>query len=88
MYEVATISRLLKIVGLFCRIQYSAKETNNFKESTNRSHPIHRHSEENKETKRVGRREGVGRGEGTRTHPDYLLDHAVVKIHGPLLEKV
>jgi len=42
---VATISRLLKIIGLFCRIlslSYGtfAKETNNFKEPTNRSHPI------------------------------------------------
>jgi len=44
-YGVATISRLLKIVGLFCRISsllYGsfAKETYNFKEPTNRSHPI------------------------------------------------
>jgi len=44
-YGVATISRLLKIVGLFCRIwsllQGSfAKETYNFKEPTDRSHPI------------------------------------------------
>jgi len=44
-YGVATISRLLKIKGLFCRIpsllQGSfAKETYNFKEPTNRSHPI------------------------------------------------
>jgi len=43
-YGVATISRLLKIIGLVCRIwsvsQCSfAKETYNFKESTNRSHP-------------------------------------------------
>jgi len=42
---VATISRLLKIVGLFCRIQSLlqgsfAKETYNFKEPTSRSHPI------------------------------------------------
>ena len=44
-YGVATISRLLKIIGLFCRIwsllQGSfAKETHDFKEPTNRSHPI------------------------------------------------
>jgi len=44
-YGVATISRLLKITGLFCRIQTLlqgsfAKETDNFKEPTNRSHPI------------------------------------------------
>jgi len=44
-YGVATISRLLKIIGLFCRIQSllwgsSAKETCNFKEPTNRSLPI------------------------------------------------
>ena len=39
------ISRLLKIVGLFCRISSLlcssfAKETYNFKEPTNRRHPI------------------------------------------------
>ena len=44
-YGVATINRLLKIIGLFCRI-YSllqgsfAKETYTFKEHTNHSHPI------------------------------------------------
>jgi len=42
---VATISRLLKIIGLFYKraLQkrlYSAKETYNFEEPTNRSHPI------------------------------------------------
>ena len=42
---VATISRLLKIIGLFCRrsslLQGSfGKETYNFKEPSNRSHPI------------------------------------------------
>ena len=41
----ATISRLLQIIGLFCKRalekrQYSAKETYNFKEPTNRSHPL------------------------------------------------
>jgi len=45
-YGVATISRLLKIIGLFCRISSLcngsfAKEICNFKEPTNRSHPIH-----------------------------------------------
>ena len=44
-YGVATTSRLLKTVGLFCRISSLlqgsfAKETYNFKEPTNRSHPI------------------------------------------------
>jgi len=44
-YGLATISRLLKIVGLFCRISSLlwgsfAKETYNFKEPTNRSHLI------------------------------------------------
>ena len=44
-YGVATISRLLKIIGLFCRIQSLlwgsfAKETYNLKEPTNRSHSI------------------------------------------------
>jgi len=44
-YGVATISRLLRITGLFCKraLQkrlYSAKETDNFKEPTNCSHPI------------------------------------------------
>jgi len=46
-YEVATISRPLKIISLFCRISLYgtlalAKDTCNFKESTNRSHPIGR----------------------------------------------
>ena len=44
-YGVATMSRLLKIIGLFCRIWpllYGsfAKETYNLKELTNRSHPM------------------------------------------------
>jgi len=44
-YGVATISRLLKITGLVCerallKRQYSAKETYNFEEPTDRSHPI------------------------------------------------
>jgi len=44
-YGVTTICRLLKIIGLFCRISSLlqgtfAKETYNFKEPTSRSHPI------------------------------------------------
>ena len=44
-YGVATVSRLLQIVRLFCRISSLLtgsfeKETYNFKEPTNRSHPI------------------------------------------------
>ena len=44
-YGVATISRHLKMIGLLCKRalwnrQHSAKETYNFKEPTNRSHPI------------------------------------------------
>ena len=44
-YGVATCSRLLKIIGLFCRLSSLlqgsfTKETYNFKEPTNRSHPI------------------------------------------------
>ena len=44
-YGVATCSRLLRIIGLFCKRalskrRYSAKETCDFKEPTNRSHPI------------------------------------------------
>ena len=44
-YVVATISRILKIIGLFCKraLQkrlYDEKETYNFKEPTSRSHPI------------------------------------------------
>ena len=44
-YGVATISRPLQIIGLFCRISSPlqgsfAKETCNFKEPTSRSHPI------------------------------------------------
>jgi len=43
-YGVATMSRILKIIGLFCKKtlqkrRYSAKETYDFKEPTNRSHP-------------------------------------------------
>jgi len=43
-YGVARISRLLKIIGLFYKRAlskrlYSARETYNFKEPTNRSHP-------------------------------------------------
>ena len=42
---MATISRLLKIRGLFCRLSSLlkgsfAKESYNFKEPTNRSHPV------------------------------------------------
>jgi len=45
-YGVAIISRLLKITCLFCKRalykrRYSAKETYNFEEPTNCSHPIH-----------------------------------------------
>ena len=45
-YGVATISRLLKMIGLLCRISFLlqgsfAKETYNIKEPTNRSHLIH-----------------------------------------------
>ena len=41
---LATISRLQKIIGLFCKIALkkrlsSAKETYHFKEPTHRSHP-------------------------------------------------
>ena len=44
-YGVATISRLLKIIGRFCKTdlqkrRYSGKETYNFKKPTNLSHPI------------------------------------------------
>ena len=44
-YVVASINRLLKILGFFCKralwkSRYSAKETKNFKEPTSRSHPI------------------------------------------------
>jgi len=44
-YGVATISRLLKIIGLFCKRALHkrpifSKEICDFKEPTNRSHPI------------------------------------------------
>jgi len=44
-YRLASISKLLIIIGLLCKraLQkrlYSAKETYNYKEPTNRSHPI------------------------------------------------
>ena len=46
-YGVASSSRLLKIIGLFCKRDlykrlYYAKETYTFKEPTNRCHPIAR----------------------------------------------
>jgi len=42
---VATCSRLLQIIGLFCQRalwnrRYSAKETSDFNQPTNRSHPL------------------------------------------------
>jgi len=45
-YGVASISRLLEMIGVFCKraLQkrlYSAKETYHFKEPTNRSHPMY-----------------------------------------------
>jgi len=45
MYGVALVSRLLKIIGLFCKRALQkrpifSEETYNFKEPTNRSHPI------------------------------------------------
>ena len=44
-YAVASISRLLKIIGLFCKRALQkrpifCKETYNFKDPTNHSHPI------------------------------------------------
>ena len=44
-YGVATMSRLLQMISLFCKRalqkrQYSVKETYLLKEPTNRSHPI------------------------------------------------
>jgi len=46
---VASVSRLLKMIGLFCKRalqkrRCSAKETYIFKESTNRSHPPHKNT--------------------------------------------
>jgi len=48
LYGVASISTLLKILGLFCRISFLvqgsfAKETYNFQKPTNRSQPISYH---------------------------------------------
>jgi len=45
MYGVALVSRIDKIIGLFCKRalqkrQYSAKETYNFIDPTDRNHPI------------------------------------------------
>jgi len=44
-HGVATISRLFEMIGLFCKRalllrRYSARETYDFKEPTNRSHPM------------------------------------------------
>jgi len=62
-YGEATISRLLRIIGLFCKRalekkRYSAKETYNFKEPTNRSYPIVHHLSA---CVRVQERDGGGR---------------------------
>jgi len=56
LYGVPTISRLLRTIGLFCKrtLQkrvYSAKETYDFKEPTNCSHPIPTHTQTHAETK-------------------------------------
>jgi len=47
-YGVPIIRRLFQITGLFCKRalskrRYSAKETYDFKEPTNRSHPVSFH---------------------------------------------
>jgi len=49
LYGVASISRIDKIIGLFCKRallkrRYSAKETYNFIDPTDRSHPIVPHT--------------------------------------------
>ena len=49
-YGVASVSRINKITGLFCKRalqkrRYSAKETCNFIDPTNRSHPIMEYSQ-------------------------------------------
>ena len=49
-YGLATVSRIDKIIGLFCRISSLlqgsfAKETYNLIDPTNQSHPISRHNE-------------------------------------------
>jgi len=54
-YGVASSSRLLKIIGLFCKRALQkrpifSKETYNFKEPTTRSHPIHPRNPPNRET--------------------------------------
>jgi len=53
-FGVATISRLLKMIRLFCKRAlwkrlYSAEGTDNSKEPTNRSHPIHINKHTNKQ---------------------------------------
>ena len=73
MYGVAIISRLLKMIGLFCRRAlekrlYSAKETYNLKEPINRSHPIH------EEGARVYHFKGLG---FQRTLQHALLQHTL-----------
>ena len=74
---MATISRLLKIIGLFCRIwsllQGSfVKETYNFKEPTNRSHPIANYFVEQKGGEKGGR--------DTKTQPPSFTNKYVSKL--------
>jgi len=68
---VASVSRLLKIIGLFCKRAlykrlYSAKETYNFKEPTNGSHRIPRESDNARERERERERESTRESESER----------------------
>ena len=61
-YGVALVSRIDEIIGLFCKRalqkkQYSAKETFNFIDPTDRSHPIRQSGKRQREGERGKERE-------------------------------
>jgi len=92
-YGVATISRLLKIINLFCKRAlykklYSAKETYDLKEPTNRSHPIPWVSTSGAAVgaQRWGRRHGALRGP-TKHRARMSFDRVLAKI-GPKNDQI
>jgi len=90
-YGVATISRLHEIIGLFCQkaLQkrlYSAKETYNFKEPTNRSHPILPHVASTHQQTQIQSRVHTTRPitnhpPHTHTHHMHARPHTCIKLH-------
>ena len=79
-YGVALVSRIDKIVGLFCKRapqkrQYSAKETYNFIDPTDRSHPI--------PPPQLLRRKLITKHKNTKVHGDTQRCAQILKCHLP-----